>query len=35
MTIDWYKNFYEKKNDNFNFSINQILEYLEKKKKKI
>ena len=35
MTIDWYKNFYEKKNDNFNFSINQILEYLEKNKKKI
>ena len=35
MTIDWYKNFYDKKNDNYNFSINQISNYLQFKKKRI
>lgn len=32
MTTDWYKNFYEKKEDNFKFSIKQILSYQKKNK---
>lgn len=31
MTTDWYKNFYEKKENNFKFSIKQIFNYQKKK----
>ena len=31
MTTDWYKNFYEKKENNFEFSIKQIFYYQKKK----
>lgn len=34
MTTDWYKNFYEKKENNFEFSINQILSYQKKNNNK-
>ena len=34
MTIDWYKNFYEKKEKNFVFSINQISSFQKKLKRK-
>lgn len=35
MTIDWYKNFYEKKEKNFLFSINQISNFQKKIKSKL
>ena len=31
MTTDWYKNFYENKENNFEFSIRQIINYQKKK----
>lgn len=34
MTTDWYKNFYEKKENNFKFSIKQIFSYQKKNKNK-
>ena len=33
MTTNWYKNFYEKKENNFEFSIKQIFSYQKKIKK--
>ena len=34
MTTNWYKNFYEKKENNFEFSIKQILSYQKINKNK-
>ena len=35
ITIDWYRNFYERKENNFIFSINQILDYEKKMRNKL
>ena len=35
LTIDWYRNFYNKKSNNYNYSINQIISYQSKTKNKL